>query len=297
MASFGEHVTYDGLVYQIVAVSADAEPTYTLEPVRRNEDALTRVITSSQLQMFLVPSGGDRIASVAGSAIEVIGSRTAVATALAEGYVRVKFDSQGGTAVVSQIIAVDAKATAVSAPTKTHYSFVNWYYNAAGTGDAVNFSVDTFDDDTTLYAKWAINTFTVTYDSNEGSAVEAETVDYGEAATEPDDPAYAGHLFAGWYTDDSTFLLEYDFATLVTANITLYAKWDVAVTVTFDSNGGSAVDAQVIASGALATEPEDPVLVESTFSGWFYDDDTFLDDVVFDTDVFTADDTLYAKWV
>ncbi len=68
----------------------------------------------------------------------------------------------------------------------------------------------------------------VTYDSNEGSAVDPESVVDGTTATEPPAPTRTGYAFAGWYLDDVTFADQYDFDTAVTADITLYAKWDAA---------------------------------------------------------------------
>jgi uncharacterized repeat protein (TIGR02543 family) len=224
MAKFGDYVAYDGLIYRIVAVSDDAEPTYTLEPMRKGETELKKTVDVSQSQFFLIPSDDGRVAGVAGSAITVVGSRTALANALADGYVRVKFDVNGGSLVDAQIIVEGGKATAPDNPTKEHYTFNAWCRDKALT-DAVNFAVDKFEGSATLYAKWTIDTFTVTYDSNGGSAVTSETVDYGDTATEPDDPTLAESTFDGWYTDDTTFLEAYDFATPVTANITLYAKW------------------------------------------------------------------------
>ena len=224
MAKFGDYVAYDGLIYRIVAVSEDAEPTYTLEPMRKSETELEKTVDVSQSQFFLVPSDDGRVEGIAGSAITVVGSRTALANALVDGYVRVKFDVDGGSLVDAQIIVEGAKATAPDNPTKEHYTFGGWYHEAEFT-NAVNFAVDEFEDSATLYAKWIIDTFTVTYDSNGGSAVEPETVDYGDTATEPEPPTLDGHTFAGWYTDDETFLEAYDFDTPVTADIILYAKW------------------------------------------------------------------------
>ncbi|HCX63817.1 MAG TPA: hypothetical protein DHN33_01220, partial [Eubacteriaceae bacterium] len=66
-------------------------------------------------------------------------------------------------------------------------------------------------------------------------------------------------------------------------------------TVTFDSNGGSAVDAQMIEEGALITKPSDPTRSGYGFAGW-YKEDTFDTVWDFNNDVVTADITLYAKW-
>src|SRR5690606_9008695 len=78
--------------------------------------------------------------------------------------------------------------------------------------------------DFTLYAKWKINSYTVSYESNDGSAVVSETVDYKLTATTPVPPLRNGHTFDGWYTD-SEFKTQYNFSSLVTADVQLYAKW------------------------------------------------------------------------
>lgn len=67
-------------------------------------------------------------------------------------------------------------------------------------------------------------TYTVTFDSNGGSAVPTQTVKSGSMAVAPADPTKEGYTFDGWYCDPA---LEkpYDFHTNVTADITLYAKW------------------------------------------------------------------------
>lgn len=67
--------------------------------------------------------------------------------------------------------------------------------------------------------------WTVTFESNGGSAVASQTVANNGKATEPTDPTKDGYTFSGWYlpTDLST---PYDFDTAVTGNIALYAKWE-----------------------------------------------------------------------
>ena len=296
MAKFGDYVAYDGLIYRIVAVSEDAEPTYTLEPMRKSETELNKTVDVSQSQFFLVPSDDGRVEGVAGSAITVVGSRTALANALADGYVRVKFDVDGGSLVDAQIIVEGAKATKPDDPTKEHYTFNGWYHDAGFT-NAVNFAVDEFDDSATLYAKWTPVSYTVTFEAGgDLTDPEAQTITYGSLVTKPADPVNAGFLLTAW-TLDVAGEEPFNFATdIISKNVVLYAKWAEAVTVTFEANGGSAVDAQVILKGGLATEPQPPTLADNTFAGWFYDDTTFENAVNFATDVFEANDTLYAKW-
>ena len=64
-------------------------------------------------------------------------------------------------------------------------------------------------------------TYTVTFDSNGGTAVAAQTVAEGKTATKPADPTRKGYRFAGWYVGNTA----YNFATPVKANTTVTAKW------------------------------------------------------------------------
>lgn len=294
MAKFGDYVAYDGLIYRIVAVSEDAEPTYTLEPMRKSETELKKTVDVSQSQLFLIPSDDGRVTGIAGSAITVVGSRTALANALADGYVRVKFDVDGGSLVDAQIIVEGATATAPDDPTKEHYTFNGWYHNEARTV-AVDFAVDEFDDSATLYAKWTPVSYTATFEAGESlTDPDAQTITYGNLVTKPVAPSNPGYLLTHWSLDvdgEEPFNFTTD---IIEEDTTLYAQWAEAVTVTFDSNDGSTVEAQIIQAGSLATEPEPPTLDGHTFAGW-YTDVALQEAYEFATPV-TANITLYAKW-
>ena len=69
-------------------------------------------------------------------------------------------------------------------------------------------------------------TYTVTFATGEGSAVKEQSVESGKCASKPDDPTREGYEFSGWYTDEAC-ANAYDFATPVTGDLTLYAKWAV----------------------------------------------------------------------
>ena len=103
-----------------------------------------------------------------------------------------------------------------SDPTRDGYTFAGWEPVVADkvTGNA------------TYTAKWEAKSYTVTYNSNGGTVVKPETVTYGNKATKPTNPTRSGYTFAGWYTDNEKFFNKYDFNTLVTGNIILYAKWN-----------------------------------------------------------------------
>jgi uncharacterized repeat protein (TIGR02543 family) len=115
------------------------------------------------------------------------------------------------------------KGSAVSPPTaqtRTGYTFAGWYHEAACI-NAWNFAVDVVTANVTLYAKWTLNSYTVTFDSNGGSAVAPQTVDHGSIATKPVDPSKTGFTFDGWYNDATV----YNFSDAVTGDLTLKAHW------------------------------------------------------------------------
>lgn len=66
--------------------------------------------------------------------------------------------------------------------------------------------------------------YTVTFESNGGSEVEEVVVSKGEAVTKPTDPKRDVYTFEGWYVDEGCTKV-WNFATQVTENMTLYAKW------------------------------------------------------------------------
>ena len=125
--------------------------------------------------------------------------------------------------VEDQAVTYPAVVIRPKDPTRRGYTFGGWYTDEACT-NAYDFS-QLVTKDMILYAKWTINTYTVTFDSLEGSPVDVETADYETAVTKPEDPTKTGYTFGGWYTDEAC-TKAYDFATPVTGDRILYAKWN-----------------------------------------------------------------------
>jgi len=149
------------------------------------------------------------------------------------------------------------------------------------------------------------DTYTVTFDSNDGSAVDPITgVVSGATITAPTPPTKTDFEFAGWFKEEA-LINEWNFAAdTVTADITLYAKWEEPVippepdtyTVTFDSNDGSAVDPITgVVSGARITAPTPPTKTDFEFAGWFKEE-ALINKWDFAADTVTANITLYARW-
>jgi uncharacterized repeat protein (TIGR02543 family) len=71
--------------------------------------------------------------------------------------------------------------------------------------------------------------FTVTFDSNGGTAVSPQDVEIGELAIKPNDPTKEDHVFVGWYKTP-TLSGEWNFnIDTVTEDLTLYAKWRIEI--------------------------------------------------------------------
>jgi uncharacterized repeat protein (TIGR02543 family) len=209
-----------------------------------------------------------------------------------------------GTTISSTHTYGEPKALTTNGFTRSGHTFSGWNTRSDGGGasyaDGVSVeNLSSTDGDTvTLYAKWDPVIYTVTFNANGGTpAPTAQTVAEGGKATEPAAMTKTGHTFVAWYREN-TFATPWSFGTdMVTANITLYAKWEaVTYTVTFNANGGTpAPTAQTVAWGGKATAPGAMTKGGFTFGGW-YKEQTLANQWDFTTGTVTADITLYAKW-
>lgn len=93
-------------------------------------------------------------------------------------------------------------------------------------------------DSGTLFKLGAVESWTVAFNSNGGSACDTKFVATADGKlVKPADPTRDGYAFGGWYTDEAC-TQAYDFSTPVTADLTLYAKWTKNA-VNPGGNGGS----------------------------------------------------------
>lgn len=147
--------------------------------------------------------------------------------------------------------------------------------------------------------------YTVTFETNGGSAIEAVTVINGKRLEKPEAPVRENYVFLGWYLDEA-FSVEYDFSQSVTSDFTLYAQWaDVTVgakeyTVDFDLNyeGAAALESVETVGGKLYHLPE-PERVGYSFKGWWVSHSESADKLTYqytDGVVLTEDTVLFALW-
>jgi uncharacterized repeat protein (TIGR02543 family) len=218
---------------------------------------------------------------------------TAVWTPVKPKTYTITFDTDGGTVVPSQTVKDKGTATEPTAPTKTGYEFKGWLLD----GKTYDFTTPVTKD-VTLKAKWEktkVESYTVAFNSAEGSEVASQTVEQGKTAVKPDDPTREGYTFLGWYAGDAA----YDWDTPVTGNLILTAHWQKdeqpqpkTYTVTFDYQNGSPSDTRTVSGGNTVSPPENPVRDGYDFQGWVAIDGSEFD---FEQPI-TSDTLVSAKW-
>ncbi len=190
---------------------------------------------------------------------------------------------------------VESETFTLVDPTKTGYTFVGWYSDAE-----LNLVADTTIETNSIgnlafYAKWTPTVYTVTYVLYDGTNSASNPTSYTiEDEITLSAPTKGGYSFGGWFTD-SAFENRIDKIALgSTGNMTLYAKWYYTGTVSFVTNGGSAIEPITQEYGTVLVAPEDPVREHYIFAGW-YSDEALQNEYVFST-MPDIDFTLYAKW-
>ena len=182
-------------------------------------------------------------------------------------------------------------------PEKEGYVFAGWYTNVDLT-DKYDFD-SPVKADLKLYAKFesaaAVETQTVTFMKDAETPFDTSVVKKGNTVGIPAEPTNDGYSFGGWYKDVNCTTV-YDFNTPVNEDITLYAKWLVKYTVSFDTDGGSTVETQTVVTGNKATKPtSNPIKKGYNFIGW-YTDNTYTTEFDFENAIITDNTTIYAKF-
>lgn len=168
-------------------------------------------------------------------------------------------------------------------PTKEGYTFTGWYYDEACT---IPYNNEPIYSDTKLYAGWRINTFKVTFNSDGGSAVGEQTVDWNTSATLTT-PTKEGYTFVGWFLPNGTQYTNQ----AIKADTTLTARWNInKLTVKFDTDGGNTIS-DVTIDWNTSVQTGVPTKEGYDFKGWYLADGT-----LYTNQALKADTTLKAKW-
>lgn len=205
------------------------------------------------------------------------------------GTVTVTFDTDGGSKIEAIEIEVGEKIKKPTDPTKEGYVFVEWLLD----NNSFNFDNGIVSDIKlkASYKKLEEDNVVITFNSNGGSSVATQAIKKGEKVSKPANPTRTGYTFNGWYLGKTI----YDFNKEINSDITLKAEWTknetsgntgnnnqtekptpaptpevTKYTVSFNSNGGSAVASQTIVAGGKATKPANPSRDGYKFIGWMH---------------------------
>ncbi len=177
----------------------------------------------------------------------------------------VTLNTNGGTInsgnVTGYTYGVGATLPAADDMTYTGHTFKGWYDNENLTGSPVTAIGGAETGNKEYWAKWEINQYTITFDTNGGNEIDSITLDYGTEITAPDNPTRKGYTFKGWDKEIPE--------TMPAENITVKAQWEINhYTITFDTNGGSEIAPITQDYGTEITAPDKPTRKGYTFKGW-----------------------------
>ena len=177
----------------------------------------------------------------------------------------VTLNTNGGTInsgnVTGYTYGVGATLPAADDMTYTGHTFKGWYDNENLTGSPVTAIGGAETGNKEYWAKWEINQYTITFDTNGGSEIAPITQDYGTKITALDNPTRKGYTFKGWDKEIPE--------TMPAGNITVKAQWEInQYTITFDTNGGSEIAPITQDYGTKITVPDNPTRKGYTFKGW-----------------------------
>ncbi len=214
--------------------------------------------------------------------------------------VTISFDSNGGS-IVEPIVTNGETIVLPLNPDKVGYTFAGWYFDNGTFLDIFDENIELTIEtsyQTTVYAKWSPNSYSISYELDGGVNADNNPVEFVYDSSEPEIgvPTKEGYIFAGWYLDGnySDRLVN---LTTIADNVTLYVKWIAnAYEITYELDGGTN---NFNNPTNFIFEEELPVIYNPikegySFDGWYFDSsfETSLTNLT--SNAYNI--KLYAKW-
>jgi len=150
---------------------------------------------------------------------------------------KITFNANGGTVTHSSSQTdTDGRLSSLPAPTRIGYTFNGWY--TASTGGTLVTTNMVFTTNTTIYAQWTGNIYTITFNANGGAVTPSsgQTSTDGRLLSLPE-PTRSGYTFSGWYTASTGGTLVTT-NTVFTTNATIHARWTAVITYDYVTING-----------------------------------------------------------
>lgn len=186
----------------------------------------------------------------------------------------ITFNTNGGNNIATILQDYGTAVTAPADPVRVGYTFTGWDKEIPTTMPAEN---------VTIKAKWSVNKYTVTFDTDGGSEMSNITANYGAPFSVLSTPTKNGYTFAGWVvTNADTGATVVGIPTTIPAyNVKFTAQWIAkSYTIIFDTVDGEFEDGEFEREitekvGTIIEAPDNPIPYETglVFDGW-YDIDT-----------------------
>ena len=242
--------------------STNNETVTTL--IDRETDAVFTVTpaTGYELMTFTVNSEAKTPTEGQYTVSNLLVDQTVVAGFTAINYT-LNYELAGGSVASANPVSytIESAAITLNNPTREGYNFAGWKLN--GEGEAMmEVTIAAGSTGNKAYtATWQINQYTITIDKNNGSDATVITQDYATEVEAPATPERTGYTFAGWLPEVP--------ATIPAENMTCVAQWTInQYTITFNTDGGSAIDPITQDYATTVTAPAVPTRDGYTFAGW-----------------------------
>ena len=192
-----------------------------------------------------------------------------------------------GTEYHKEILEYGSVITSIQDPTKEGHTFTGWYTKD---NEKVSYPI-TITKNITLYSKYEINSYKVSYYNEGKKYIDDQKINYGENALKPNtNPSKIGYTFKYWSLKENG--KEYEFSTKITKDITLYAVYEInKYTVTY-INEGTEYHKETLEYGSVITSIQNPTKEGYTFTGWYTKDNEKVSYPI----TVTKNITLYSKY-